>query len=347
MAEEKSITSMVITVVVALIVTGVVLVPIIQGLSGGDNGSEGGGDSNLGTYHYLTAKEGENHTLSISETDSSAIVEYDGETLVTMEKGTEAWILPIMATNDDIGGENAEFLWVLYYHIDKVSGQGSVWFEGQSITDSTTISPVLPQDYSISGKSVSELESECIWHIAEEGDLALVDKPIMGVDDTIYFAYFNQDGLETEGNPNVSTIKYVGIMGIGTLETLSENIYCPSSMYDWETIDNATSESGDYYDLESYPNNWQEGDITIDTSETSDGIRLNGISVITHWENTANPTWTQNITKFIVPVKEGGSSSDNGDLGTTGTILSVIPVFVILAILLYAVQYLRARPEQY
>lgn len=327
----------VIGIVIAVIVAAVVLVPICNSIADGGNNDGDNGSDQVGQYHYLTAKEGENHTLSISETDSSAIVEYDGETLVTMEKGTEAWILPIMATNDDIGGENAEFLWVLYYHIDKVSGQGSVWFEGQSIVDSTTISSDLPQEYSISGKSVSGIGGECIWYIADEGDLALVDKPIMGVDDTIYFAYFNQDGLETEGNPNVSTIKYVGIMGIGTLETLSENIYCPSSMYDWETIDNATSESGDYYDLESYPNNWQEGDITIDTSETSDGIRLNGISVITHWENPTNPTWTQNITKFIVPVKEDGGTSDDTDLGTAGTLIKVIPIFVILAILMGAV----------
>lgn len=48
MEDDKSLTSMVITVIVALIVTGAVLVPIVSGLSnGGGNGGGGGGSDNV------------------------------------------------------------------------------------------------------------------------------------------------------------------------------------------------------------------------------------------------------------------------------------------------------------
>lgn len=90
--------------------------------------------------------------------------------------------------------------------------------------------------------------------------------------------------------------------------------------------------------------------LSTNTNQIEQGIdytyTLNDDGAITgvEWEGVQAEHWVVSIVyPHIVEISSGGSSDSGSDLGTVGTIMAVIPIFVILGILMYAVQYFRGN----
>lgn len=326
-------------IVSTILVTGV-LVPVIGNAIEGDETTY----TNTGEYYYSQAKEGENHTLSVTETDDSVIITCDGVTAHTITKGLDGWSIPLLACKY----EDHTYLYSIYYYVEYDTSANNIDKKTEIVApcldfDGTSYS-TMPVTYNINGKSASDVTGELMFYLTNTGDFVLSESPVVAEEQMIYTSYMFQT-YDTSSDPK--TIKYVSIAGSGTIDTIGNGkistgsrngIFIPSAFYDWETYNSTTGQNIDWFDCQS-SYGWEEGDVVTHTTSTSNGTKLDDISLTIRWENTDNPTQNVELTKFIVPVTVGIGGS--GGLSPSMTaVLSLIPFLIIIGITLVTIDHM-------
>lgn len=331
-------------IVSTILVTGV-LVPVIGNAIEGDEATY----TNTGEYYYSQAKEGENRTLSVTETDDSVIITCDGVAAHTITKGLDGWSIPLFACKD---ARDHTYLFSIYYYVEFDTSANNIVkktdinapcldFDG---TDYNTV----PVTYNINGKSVSDgegnISDDLMFYLTNTGDYVLSESPVVAEDQMIY----TSDMFQTyDPSSDPKTIKYVSIAGSGTIETIGtgkissgsgNGIFIPSAFYDWETYNSTTGQYIGWFDCQS-SYGWEEGDVVTHTTSTPNGTKLDDISLTIRWENTDNPTQNVELTKFIVPVTVGIEGS--GGLSPSMTaVLSLVPFLIIIGITLVTIDHM-------
>lgn len=133
------------------------------------------------------------------------------------------------------------------------------------------------------------------------------------------------------------------ILGIGTADEWDQNtdssqeIMISSPSLEWRSSD-------DWGYLK-----FMNLQYTFNTTETSNGIRLDGITIESVWGSDESLTETDTFTKFIVPTVAEGSGQSGGGSGGSGlsptlrTMLSVIPLILTVGLVIGAIGYLRFK----
>lgn len=289
--------------------------------------------TNVGQYYYKTAVEGESHTLVVDVSGGNVIFTFDGSVIHTVPLGDTGWSIPLYMGEDD---SHSPFIVSLIFSKDVIFGDDDSaeidmlpWMVYCPLYGPNNIFPLRNDLYyasyrmetsdsltlQISGTTVDDGDLE--WNIksymADTGDLVLAESPIVDSEQYIYTIQHFQLLPFTPVN-NVLTTKYVDVCASGTLSTIgtgkaglseSDGTYVSHSI--WGSLDATTWEDLDWYDCDSELNGLNNSDVTVRTTSTEDGLRLNGIDAIIHWDG--QPTDTVTLTKFIVPVEVGGGPS--------------------------------------
>lgn len=434
MEDDKSLTSMVITVIVALIVTGAVLVPIVGGLAGsGGSGGGDGGDS-AGDYEVLnTLQSYSSDGTSIEIGDYKSYQTYDSNLTPTMKQGYSLNLeglneiyaeTPI--TDSSSGNYNyeiayidfAEYPTVTYNGVAKPSyeDRGYVgieitriygWEDSGSdrfyLIDAVTVDSTVeyyPDQNTGDQLNVLGAVGSVESHIADTYPALTAFELTIGTDYSVTMSMATaQDTITINGT--ASFVEYISENDAGWIPApgfslsnilpselkvdVGSTLYLVSDGH----IDYEQGGTSDTYEYTSQVLAIKS--ITSADLATAGKIELTMERQIPEKNWTFTEKWTLNITDSVLdtqspPVIElvtapegvtvtsydingdvsavssvnanpyedsssgggsGGSSDSGSDLGTVGTIIGVIPIFVVLAILIYAVQYLRTRPEQY
>lgn len=352
--DTKNITMMVIGLAVAVIIVAGVLVPVISSSLEGD--SEGSGYTNTGDYYYKTAVEGENHTLVVDTAGDNVTITYDGSVIHTIPMGDAGWSIPLFLTEYVPNASNAPLLYSLSYMIEGVSSSGVLnktpYIKGYSLHGDYNSSDIsLPHTFNISGTAITGMNNITLTsYMADTGDLVLAESPVIDPEQYIYTSQCFQLA-STAPVDDVITIKYVVIDASGTSDTIgigkksyteSDGISVAGADYDWTTYKyNGTAwKYKDWYNCDSADDGFSNSDITVRTSESPYGVKLDGIDATVHWDGHDPDTVT--LTKFVVPVEVGGSGG-SGISPTLKSMISIIPLIVTVGIVLSAITMIRTK----
>lgn len=352
---ENNITSMIITVVISMVVVGVVMIPIFNGIAkdnGGDDGDGGSGEV-TGTYQYgtITIQSVDELTL-LMENPPEFRTEYnEGQTEVSViSDGEVVATLPITDTESDIA-----LLPLMYYRYtimlspegaqivhgaNEIGSEAWTYLTYGSDSEIVTVNKGWVKDESVevyrqSGgeTGLSPDRHDVFGGVIEEvgATVSLIEE----IDMEIIYLQENGDYVYAEGLDFDSLSSEAIVMGYNR----DERRESPADWDEWVVVlgyDGAIS--GLTSDTVTYATAHNVSG-SIQPTEPLEITSTNPISVSVEFEDGHVSTFT--IDSAIIPVggSGGGSSSDSGssDLGTAGTIIAIIPVFVILAILMGAV----------
>lgn len=332
---------------VTVILITMVLAPVISDVIS-DSSS---GYTNTGEYYYKTAVEGENHTLSLDTSGDNVTITYDETVIHTIPMGDTGWSIPLFLTDYNIS--HTPRLYSLDYLTEYVLEGGSVsktamvkgvslWGDnGEGLED-------LPVTYHLVGTTITE-ESDLTLrsYMADTGDLVLAESPVVDPEQYIYTTQCFQLAPITPVD-NVISIKYAVIQSSGTLSTIgtaktgyaeSDGTAVAGADFDWSTYNATTGQNIDWYNCES-SEEVSDSDVTVRTSSTEYGTRLDGIDMLIHWDGHDPDTVT--LSKFVVPVEVEGSG-DSGMSPTLKSMISVIPLIVVVGIVVSAITMIRMR----
>ena len=279
--------------------------------------------TNVGQYYYKTAVEGESHTLVVDTVGDNVTITYDGSVIHTIPMGDTGWSIPLFLTEYVPNASNAPLLFSLSYMIEGVSNSGVLnktpYINGYSLHGDYNSSNIsLPHTFNISGTAITGMNNITLTsYMADTGDLVLAESPVIDPEQYIYTSQCFQLASPTPVD-DVITIKYVMIDASGTSETIgtgkksyteSDGTSVAGADYDWTTYKyNGTAwKYKDWYNCDSADDGLVTSEITVRTTSTEDGLRLNGIDAVIHWDG--QPTDTITLTKFVVPVEVGGGPS--------------------------------------
>lgn len=305
---------MIITVVISMVVVGVVMIPIFNGIANDNGGDDGGGGSpevvyenpasifNYAYYDNTGQIEDFEITFSMSQLDITINGEEFVFDLETMRMSNI--LVPIFASSSVIVGQVEGFATMVLdsntIDIVTVGTEGTLVCQDGTVTVTMNVSP---DPYSF------QVDEPCYYY-KKDGDYG------------IYTAERIAEGLYADAD--------VGIIPYGIFNTDNRRLMIANNVY------HDYGGEGDGYAM-------------YELTE-SDG-KITNIS----WEIMGE---VYDLTEVIAPESEsglvaffphsvgesGGGSSDSGsDLGVAGTILAVIPIFVVLSIIMYAVQYFRGN----
>lgn len=341
---------MVIGLAVAVIIVAGVLVPVISSSLEGD--SEGSGYTNTGEYYYKTAKEGEDHTLTLDSSGDNVTITYDGTVIHTIPMGDTGWSIPLFMT--DITSSDTPRLYSLNCLVDGVSNGGSlrktlVISEYSLWGDTGSGTEFLPITYHITGTAITEESGVTLRsYMADTGDLVLAESPVIDPEQYIYTSQCFQLAPTTPVD-NIITIKYAVIQASGTSDTIgigkspyteSDGTSIAGMDYDWTTYTTA-GQYQNWHNCDSADDGLLSSEITVRTTSTEDGLRLNGIDALIHWDGQEQPD-TVTLTKFVVPVEVKGSG-DSGMSPTLKSMISIIPLIVTVGIVVSAITMIRMK----
>ena len=345
------ITTVIIGLAVAVLIVSGVLVPVISSSLEGD--SEGSGYTNTGDYYYKTAKEGEDHTLIVDTAGDNVTITYDGSVIHTIPMGDTGWSIPLFLTEYVPNASNAPLLFSLSYMIEGVSNSGVLnktpYINGYSLHGDYNSSNIsLPHTFNISGTAITGMNNITLTsYMADTGDLVLAESPVIDPEQYIYTSQCFQLAPTTPVD-NIITIKYAVIDASGTSDTIgtgkksyteSDGVSVAGMDYDWTTYTTA-GQYQNWYNCDSADDGFSNSDITVHTSESPYGIKLNGIDATVHWDGHDPDTVT--LTKFVVPVEVGGSGG-SGMSPTLKSMISIIPLIVTVGIVLSAITMIRMK----
>lgn len=368
--EQNVFLTKMIGIIVAVIVTAVVLMPICNSLTEGDGGSGGetvlvtnsgeyyyndvGKDIGATTYTFPTSLTEDDLKMANIAVNGTSVLEYPmpewvSETAFDVvgtsvplfifktadgKYGVEGVSAGGVSTEDGDTFTDAEEITanagLIYYRYilgeEEVSSAFS--FMSLFLNDVTSNSPTVTIDngtVSYSGFAEGNLESlngEYLLRLSDsktEGDYCLADNnqsdsQMFVASDTEMYMWNIFGSVYVETDDDVGSIVTregcTSLFGAGTVDTIASN-------------------------SEAF-NKWENG-LTFEVVKTTADNGLLSISSMEVGGNDQNY-----FGRYIVPTKITESSSESGsDLGVAGTILAVVPIFVVLGILMYAVQYLR------
>lgn len=367
---------MVITVVVALIVTGAVLVPIIGGLSDNDGGNgsggSGGGEGTTGTVYTLDEYYGQTYpdwpyksyqvyspavqgSSPFNITTSDIIGILDNMREMGIESGFRISVAEVFCDNIVIHG---------IIVVDEYTGGVLQYsFSYQVMDKTTTVNSVYQGQVFDTYTAQNQMQGK-------QGSFDFVCSSSGAY--TLNVTYYDFDMSSMQSKTNSGQAEFISFL------SENENGYYNASMVQYGVSEvpvfdgqkyimilatlSQTSVSTQYLNAEMTPDT---SNATFTITATGDGhtytasgqlIQLDSYNgIILQYDSLSVEPSDQMVRLYEVFIStqgtvegggESGGSSDNDGLGTTGTIMAVIPVFVILAILMYAVTYLR-KPEDY
>ena len=326
---------------VTVILITMVLAPVISDVIS-DSSS---GYTNTGEYYYKTAKEGENHTITVEIGETETIIKLDGETIHSITMGLDVWYIPMVtftaSEGEDITHEDMALLEYLVGSeldlplendktVDIVSNFGpNLWGSSNLIT------------ININGTEATFIEegeetqtAEIGLYMAKTGPWVLCENAVITPDQSFY-ALGGDGGLTDLGN-NVTQMRYLAYTGYGTIETITDSLECPS--LDWQDY-NGSGWTG-------YTPTYNNEIGPLETTDKGDYIQLDNIPLTEHFklnDSDVDYAWTINIDSFIVPVEVGEGSGDSGISPTLKSMISIIPLIVTVGIVLSAITMIRMK----
>lgn len=326
-----SITSRIITLIIAIIVVGMVLVPVLNSMTDPEEEySEPVTYTNVG-QSYKDVSEG-SHTLLVEVVEGEVIIHSDNEVIHTgliYSNDAPEDLEESLATETML----VAFWWAEY--------EGNIYGEqfridryGNTYNFMTNDGSYSPSDYLMGYEmefadgyfTATDNPYPVIYphFISEEGDYVCTQTPKILEDSEIFVA--DLPYLTTDYNylPSGDTEHYVECLdafcGYGTVSTLSSNIQFGVL----EESESATDSS-----------------ITINTDAESGYIVLNDIDFNISYDyhdddmdSDVHVDYFTTVHNFIVPksITVNGNGEPTANEGIVNTLLSIIPVFVILGI---------------
>lgn len=354
--DSTSITSKAVSLVVAVVVFACVLVPVIGSMTdGGDSGSGSGGDSittytNTGDYYYKEM-DSNDHTLRltiVASQDSpigNLTVTFDGESVLTqsvdMSSQEPMSLAPFLigVWDEGNGGDGPTayltfgslngLSWVtlfnntLTYHSINIThqeadGDNMVMWEEFNIHDGVT---------NWTSNEVEGVTSATIHYaLAPTGEYVLAQNPKVDNDSVIYVPEY-PFSIDNDGGESVGLISFASVFNTAILTDDTQQI--PMAVRgNIEPSDTCTpvAHSTESNGVRTISN------ITIDCS-----------LLMPDREGEWTYTGTFTISKMIVPVtvelsaESDGGDSDSGNSPIVNTLIGLIPIFVVLGLLMFAV----------
>ncbi len=324
-------------IVVAVVLVSGVMIPVIgNASSGGDKTYK-----NTGEYYYTQAKEGDNHTIVITNDGTKATITYDGDTLKEIALGNEFWFIPLFTFDQD--GEKK--FCILEYLVgtgmdsppteDKILDipyTGGAWANSEEMTITINGTQVTVTE---SGSSDSTPYTVDIY-LSKTGEFVWADDPIINPETSIY-AMDGKGVLTIDGNNRKWVYGAVGCYGlIDEMQELLENSFLvkDSMKYDgsgWEAISPGTLAPG------------PENIVAAPQITEIDGLdKIDGINIETLWQN--EDSFNIDVQRFIVPVEVSGSGgSSNGLSPTVSTVLSIVPLLIVVSLIVSAIVIIKKQ----
>lgn len=320
-------------IVSTILVTGV-LVPVIGDAIEGDETTY----TNTGEYYYSQAKEGENHTIVITNNTTKATITYDGEVLKEIPMGDDYWFIPlfsfivddekklcileyIVGTGMEVPPTNDKMLDIPY------TGGPVGWGDSGEMTISITGTQV-----TVSEEGGDEPTPYTVdIYLSKTGEYVWADDPIINPSEPIY-AMGGKGELTIDGNTRKFAYAAVGCYGlIDEMKTLLEDsILVKDCMTfngsNWQAV---------------LPGSYAPGpeNIVSDPQITEIGEldKINGINIETLWQDDSS--YDIDVQRFIVPVTVGIEGS--GGLSPSMTaVLSLVPFLIIIGITLVTIDHM-------
>ena len=311
----------IVSLAVAIILTVGVLVPVINDSVGSGSGS---GYTNTGDYYYKTPVDGEEHTIVITKDGTNAVITFDDEPFKTIAMGNEGWVLPIFFNDENpLMGAIYYELYLNYDDPTQFDNDPILSIGGSQISTSRTVT--------INGATAMidgiGYEYDIDLYIAPTGDYVYSDKPIVADDSTFYLI----DGVFTRSVKTDSAdgidmnISYMAKNSGLTFPTL-EKIVAEKDIY---------GASSDYLEAES-------ATVTsVNTTDQNGAVKINGIDMTVTWDN--NSTEDVTFTHLVVPVNVGSGGDSSNISPTLASMLSVIPLIVVVGLIVGTVGYFIRR----
>lgn len=376
-SETTGMTTKVISLVVAIVVFATVLTPICASLAGGGGGGGGGQTytvTNDGPLFALTEGDSGTHTVVAKtifdendESDEGTIVMLvDDEIVVSMpyDGNTENPQEILVGFGSGVGYEHLP-------HIDGEPDPGLRYYDIDVyyvLTDWATFridiyGTITNGDYAgyqyMTSMTNSCYDNEQSWVIengqwfydtgyavypidlyrSDSGTYVYTDSAKVIDDTKVYtckseWLYYIPDDDESEDS--------ISITSKGTISQLDDNM----RLFGWY--------DGNESEWQSYDEQYTDITATLDMESGEYYQTLDSFDV-SYYLATFDSTTEITIDKFFVPAtitySEGGSDSGSGGIdGPAGIIVGLIPVFVVLALLIYALNLLGfvniSRPEE-
>ena len=312
----------IVSLAVAIILTVGVLVPVINDSVGSGSGT---GYTNTGDYYYKTPVDGEQHTIVITKDGTNAVITFDDEPFKTIAMGNEGWVLPIFFNDEN------PWMGVIYYELyldyndpTQFDSDPILSIGGSSISTSRTVT-INGDKATLDGNSY---EYDIDLYIAPTGDYVYSDQPVVTDDSTFYLI----DGVFTRSVKTDLTdgidmnISYMAKNSDLTFPTL-EKIVAEKDIYGVST---------DYLEADSVTVT------SVNTTDQNGAVKINGIDMTVTWDD--NSTEDVTFTHLVVPVNVGsGSGSSGGISPTLASMLSVIPLIVVVGLIVGTVGYFIRR----
>lgn len=381
MEDNKSLTSMIIAVVVALIVTGAVLVPIIGGFTdndGGEGGGSGGGGTEEAVYTF-----GEAYRQVYPDWPYESYRVYNSTVQGSSPFSiTTSDIVDILDNFRSMNIARDFFILLAQITVDTLQIDASIMvseYTGGGLEYSATfmIQPFDGDSYNVNIFDTYASQNE---QQGKQGSFEFVCSSNGAY--ALNMTYYDYNAGAMQSNSYSGQTSFISFLSeneegyydlLGAVMSMSNGlVICPLS----EGQDCVVPYSYIHFledDSEEYGASVFNANITLNTSDMEfevtglpEGVRIWGGIASTDSgyiasDLSGNPLFSSTEYPYegeiypmdiYLPTRTGtegddDSSSGGNDLGTTGVIMAVIPIFVVLAILMYAVQYLRTKPESY
>lgn len=348
--DSTAMTSKVLSLIVAIVVFACVLVPVVGSMAnGGDSG--GGGAityTNVGDYYYKSATtDSDEHLMEVTH-----YIHYNEDSTDTIEltvvvDGNEVYSNIFENVNDDY----YEFATpiVLAYSDDGylVNYGGYCRWEINSDTLPTVCYNMLPDSEEFDDDSATTVTNLRI----SNGTLSYTDRETNSPNTIAIEYYMAEDGEYVLADSNVKVAKsdttiYVNYSLYMTSETSEMLMYYRIiGQFDSSNITSSELDMQGYLHIGGVT--WvnisnPQCSATLDSTIDDVGITLESINADAQLEYDGNVfNGSTTITQFFVPVTVSLSAdSGSSDSGVVGTLIGIIPIFVVLGLLMFAVSKL-------
>ena len=320
-------------IVSTILVTGV-LIPVIGNAIEGDEATY----TNTGEYYYSQAKDGENHTIIITNDGTKATIKCDEETVKEITLGDDFWFIPLFSYIQD----DTKKLCILEYLVgtgmevpptnDKMldipyTGGPVAWGDSGEITITITGTQVM-----VSEEGGDEPTPYTVdIYLSKTGEYVWADNPIINPSYPIY-AMDGKGDLTIDGNTRKFVYGAVGCYGlIGEMKTLLDDSFL---VKDCMTFNGSQWSSISPGPMAPGPENIVSDPQITEINELD---RIDGINIETLWQDDSS--YDIDVQRFIVPVTVGIERS--GGLSPSMTaVLSLIPFLIIIGITLVTIDHM-------
>lgn len=346
MEEENVFTGKIIGIIVSVIVLCAVLVPITQGLSEDDGGNGGEGSGGSGGIFLQDFVEGSR--ISVTQDADKVTITRDGESVAELIKGNTPWIVPFVTYGNwdmteaypeygfeciswDTGSDGNMTLRIADVDLSGTENYNSygATIDGYSLEITSNSNSKLHLDIMDGETIVSSSDySSCNHLISSEGSLYYGKSPTVTGNPEVVSPLYRSVGLSGGGSREISYV------AVGNLSSLGS-----ASLYPDGNESTAYTINGVEYKYSTHTAEWE-------LEQIGENTHIKSVTIDSTYVAKSDPSATQSYQDvfdwFIVPTESvidtGGSSNGGSSDNTTfDTILSIIPVFVAIAIILATV----------